>query len=84
MKVVEELERKNHSQLQECVNFVASIKEIEAITIGIENNDQLSQIIQVVENINEDYETNEAVGWGYTKMSDIDPRRWRTSKEKSL
>ena len=80
---VKDLERKKRSQLQECVNFVASIEKIEALTIGIENNDQLSQIIQVAENVNEDYETKDTLEWGYTKINDIDPRRWRTNKEKS-
>lgn len=81
---VEFLRAKNVSQLQECINYISSIKKLEALTIGVENKRQLSQIIQAIENPVKDYSTNDYMEWNWSNIDDIDPRKWQKNKEKSF
>lgn len=76
------LNEKNLAQLEECINFVSSIKKLEAIIVGIENASQLRQIIQIRKKRFKDHITKDYLKWDWSKINDVDPRKWQTNKEK--
>ncbi|WP_084218351.1 aldo/keto reductase [Synechococcus sp. CC9616] len=78
------LKEKNLTQLEECINFVSSIESLEAITIGVESAEHLIQILQIEKRRIKECSTSDYLGWNWAKIEDIDPRKWRTNKEKSL
>jgi len=77
-KTEEKINKKNLSMLEEALGFAFSIEKIDAVLIGITNNNELSNILDILNSIKKnkkDYLHKELdLNWGIRK--DIDPRQW--------
>ena len=74
------LKERNLSLLESSLEFVCRIKDIEAITFGITELDELEQILTIWDRIKTNHPTLEFDNWDWQKQIDIDPRCWKNLK----
>ncbi len=65
-----------YKKLELAIAFIKSLDFLESFLIGIENEDQLKEILKIWrDNKINQYETLYSI-WNFKNIDDIDPRKW--------